>query len=359
MLQIPLWVALTLGLATAAGLGELAGESNKAPTGPTSIATAPRVSVLGEPFVFQRKGRRDPFERPNYAPPEPGKRLTYHQQLQLVRQAAGVLDEIRAAYERGERGMVLARYDVLLEYSKYRFTIEEVSNQLQRIVQSAQSIVAEAAIVRAEELLTQIATLSAAGQTDQALGCYRQMVDLTNPDRFTDAALRQQMAALRSRANEAAPGLSLVWGRTQVQAMTEWMDRGEFVRVISGAQDLAAIFQEQEFPTAEKQAQARSLLLAAVRLSREAELQIRFNDEGIVVSGVVYTSFLPSAIVNGRVVYEGDEINGIRVARIEPDRVVFIYRGQTVGRSLAIAGVRSAESRDSSTIARTAWSDEQ
>jgi len=332
----PIWIALSLALSVGHG-GTMAPGGHLG--GPAALSSPAAVASVSQPdqFEFVRRGRRNPFERPSTAPPQLGERLTYHQQIRLVRQAQGLLQQIRAANASGQRAAVLARYDQLLYLKRYRFGIEEIRKQLLGAIQSAQAIVANATTVEAEALLHRIKVAAKAGHAEQALTQYRQLVAITNVERFSDPALRAKMQALRSRANQSAKGLALTWARRVCSTMDDWAAHGRYKQIVAAADDVVAMLKEMPAGVNDAQDETQRLLLEALRKRRDAELQIRFNDEGVVVSAVVYTPALPSAIVNNNVVYEGDRVNGIEVQRIKPGQVVFLYHGQSIGRVLSAA----------------------
>ncbi|HEY6929289.1 MAG TPA: hypothetical protein VJA66_06400, partial [Thermoanaerobaculia bacterium] len=54
------------------------------------------------------------------------------------------------------------------------------------------------------------------------------------------------------------------------------------------------------------------------------------DDQKIALDGIVYSDTNPVALINGMVIAPGQAVDGMTVAKIEPDRVVLEGRGVTV-----------------------------
>lgn len=61
---------------------------------------------------------------------------------------------------------------------------------------------------------------------------------------------------------------------------------------------------------------------------KSSTLELLTTDE-VVVTGIMYHAENPSAVVSGRVVYEGDMIDGYKIVRIHRDKVQFEKKGKS------------------------------
>jgi len=328
----PIWIALSLALSISPEGGSVG--DNAMPSFGQAAMVSQASPLMSDTYVFSRKGRRNPFERPSTAPPQIGERLTYHQQISLLRKARGLLSELRKSHGFRDRSGVLARYDQLLYLRAYQFGIEELKNQLMDTILQAQPMVAQATTEEVRSLLTRIQRSANAGETEQSLVFYRHLVNLTSPDRFTNNLVKQQMLDLRKQANEHAKGLIIILARCSHADMERWMAEGQFEKVGAEAENLNIMLKDQPLEAEEKE-EAQQLMAKAQELRNEATLQMQFAKEEIFVSAVVYTTAHPTAIVNDTVVREGDTIKGVAVTQICPETVVFSYRGQQIARTLS------------------------
>lgn len=86
--------------------------------------------------------------------------------------------------------------------------------------------------------------------------------------------------------------------------------------------------EEYSKKTESKQTGAREIILArsAEKTSPLKILPIQFPE--IKINGIFYQKIKPSAIINGKPAFIGDEIDGVKVISIEPESVTVQYKGE-------------------------------
>ncbi|HUT29487.1 MAG TPA: thioredoxin fold domain-containing protein [Sedimentisphaerales bacterium] len=71
-----------------------------------------------------------------------------------------------------------------------------------------------------------------------------------------------------------------------------------------------------------------------IKGSRQAPIAVVLTKGNVTLSGILYAEDKPSALVNGKIAYEGDVIEGVKVVQILKDKVEFESSGVRWSQSL-------------------------
>jgi tetratricopeptide (TPR) repeat protein len=129
-------------------------------------------------------------------------------------------------------------------------------------------------------------------------------------------------------------GIRLKYYYNQAQAklkqIKELFNDGEYQRVESIHLEIAKLAQEMEQANVRYKPVSEQVLGASTRWINRARVRHEFESRKPTIQGVIISEDSKMAVLNNKVIKQGDSLDDFRVIKVESNRVTFRYKGEEI-----------------------------
>jgi hypothetical protein len=126
--------------------------------------------------------------------------------------------------------------------------------------------------------------------------------------------------------------LKYYYNQAQIQLaqMKELFTDGEYSRIELLHGEIVKLTQEMEQTNRRYQPVAEQIMAASERWRNRAQVRQDFDSRKPSIQGVIISDNQKLAVLNDRVIEQGETVDDFRVVKVESNRVTFRYRGEEI-----------------------------
>jgi len=172
----------------------------------------------------------------------------------------------------------------------------------------------------------------------KAMKAYAQLREFTKKkDLLTIPKIVNEFRVLLGRLEEVEvqiEGIRLKYyynqAQTKLALVKEAFNDGEYTRVETIHGEILGLTKEMEQTNARYKPVAEQIIAVSTRWLERAQIRLEFQNRKPNIQGIIISEASKMAVLNDRVIKQGEAVEDFRVVKVESNKVTFRYKGEEI-----------------------------